>query len=137
MDAYEKQQDFFLDKFVTLFDRIVSCHAWTAPTITGSCFTHGCIEKGRVLQRRGADYRYSTIGITGVANIADSLAAIEECVFNKKYLSMAELMDLVDTDFEGKENMRQLLINKAPKYGNDIEAVDAYANWLANCAGTR
>ena len=131
MDAYEIQQDFFMNKFVELFDRIVSCHAWTAPTITGSCFTHGCIEKGTVLQRRGAEHRYSAVAITGIANIADSLAAIEECVFNKQYLSMAELMDLLETDFEGKENLRQLLINKAPKYGNDIEEVDCYAHWLS------
>lgn len=131
MDAYAVQQDFFMDKFVTLFDRIVSCHAWVAPTITGSCFTHSCIEKGEVLQRRGADHRYSAVAITGVANIADSLAAIEECVFNQKYLTMKELMNLVDTDFEGRENMRQLLINKAPKYGNDIESVDRYAHWLS------
>ncbi|MGN0658563.1 MAG: glycyl radical protein [Emergencia sp.] len=130
MDAYAKQQDFFMDKFVTLFDRIVSCHAWTAPTITGSCFTHGCIEKGKVLQRKGADHRYSAVAITGIANIADSLAAIDECVFRKNYLTMSELMDLLASDFEGKENMRQLLINKAPKYGNDIEEVDAYAHWL-------
>ncbi|MCI9639456.1 pyruvate formate lyase family protein [Emergencia sp. 1XD21-10] len=131
MDAYEIQQDFFMNKFVELFDRIVSCHAWTAPTITGSCFTHGCIEKGTVLQRRGAEHRYSAVAITGIANIADSLAAIEECVFNKQYLSMGELMDLLETDFEGKENLRQLLINKAPKYGNDIEEVDCYAHWLS------
>lgn len=131
MDAYEIQQDFFMNKFVELFDRIVSCHAWTAPTITGSCFTHGCIEKGTVLQRKGAEHRYSAVAITGIANIADSLAAIEECVFNKQYLTMNELMDLVATDFEGKENMRQLLINKAPKYGNDIEEVDRYAHWLS------
>lgn len=131
MDAYAIQQDYFIDKFVWLFDRIVSCHAWTTPTVTGSCFTHGCIEKGKFLQRKGADYRYSAIAITGVANIADSLAAIEECVFNNKLLTMTELMELVDTDFEGKENMRQLFINKAPKYGNDIENVDEYAHWLS------
>lgn len=130
MDAYEIQEEFFLDKFVQLFDRIVSCHAWTAPTITGSCFTHGCIEKGKVLQRKGTDYRYSTIAVTGVANIADSLAAIDECVFRKQYLTMKELMELIASDFEGKEDMRQLLINKAPKYGNDIPQVDEYAHWL-------
>lgn len=130
MDAYEKQQEYFLDKFMELWDRIVSCHAWTAPTVTGSCFTHGCIEQGRMLQREGAEHRYSAIAFTGVANIADSLEAIDVCVFREKYLTMSELMDLIDTDFEGKENIRQLLINKAPKYGNDILEVDEYAHWL-------
>ena len=54
----------------------------------------------------------------------DSFAAMEECVFNKNYLTMEELVRLLDTNFEGKENMRQLLLNKAPKFGNDIEQVD-------------
>lgn len=132
MDAFEKQQAFFIKKFVVLFNRIVSCHAHALPTITGSCFTYGCIEKGRVLQRKGADHRYSAVAISCVANVADSLAAIEECVLNRKYLTMAELMRLLETNFEGRENMRQLLINKAPKYGNNIGTVDKYAHWLTD-----
>lgn len=132
MDAYEIQQGFFMKKFIVLFNRIVSCHAHALPTITGSCFTYGCIEKGRILQRKGADHRYSAVAISGIANVVDSLAAIEECVFHKKYLTMSELMELLETNFEGKGNMRQLLINKAPKYGNNIESVDQYANWLAD-----
>ncbi len=130
MDAYAKQQDFFMKKFIDVFNRIVSTHAHALPTITGSCFTDGCIEKGRILQRKGADHRYSAIAISSVANLADSLAAIEECVFNKKHLTMTELMDLLETNFEGREEMRQLLINRAPKYGNDIKEVDDYAHWL-------
>jgi formate C-acetyltransferase len=132
MDAYEKQHAYFMNKFVVLFNRIVSCHAHALPTITGSCFTHACIERGRILQRKGAMHRYSVVAISGVANVADSLAAIQECVFDKKYLTMSELMELLATNFEGKENMRQLLINKAPKYGNNIESVDEYARWLAD-----
>lgn len=129
-EAYLKQQEYFLRRFIVLFNKMVSCHAYAVPTITGSCFTHGCIENGRVLQQKGCDKRWSAIAVTGLANIADSLAAIEECVLNKKYLTMAELLDLLETDFEGKENMRQLLINRAPKYGNDIEAVDKYAHFV-------
>ena len=66
----------------------------------------------------------------------DSMAAIEECVFNKHYLTMQELIELLDTNFEGKENMRQLLINKAPKFGNDIEQVDKYSYWLIDTLET-
>lgn len=130
MAAYEKQSAFFVDKFVELYNRIVSIHAYALPTLIGSSFTEGCIEKGRILQKEGANHRYSAMAVSGVANVADSLAAIEECVFDKKYLTMKELMNLLETNFEGKENMRQLLINRAPKFGNDIEEVDKYANWL-------
>lgn len=129
-EAYLKQQEFFLEKFIKLFNKMVSCHAYAIPTITGSCFMEGCIDNGRVLQQKGCDHRYSAIAVTGLANIADSLAAIEECVFNKEYLTMGQLMDLLATDFEGKEDMRQLLINRAPKFGNDIEQVDKYAHFV-------
>lgn len=131
-EAYAIQQAYFIEKFVDVYDRTLGCHANMMPTITGSCFTKGCIEKGRILQHKGADHRYSAIAVSSVANVTDSMAAIEECVFNKKYLTMAELMDLLESDFEGREDMRQLLINKAPKYGNNIEQVDEYANWLVD-----
>ena len=129
-EAYLKQQAFFLKKFIVLFNKMVSCHAYAMPTITGSCFTQGCIENGRVLQQKGCEKRWSAIAVTGLANIADSFAAIEECVLNKKYLSMEELLSLLETDFQGKEDMRQLLLNRAPKYGNDLEAVDKYAHFV-------
>lgn len=132
MGAFEVQQAYFMNKFIVLYNRIVSMHAQALPTITGSCFTYGCIEKGRVLQRKGADHRYSAVAISCIANVADSLAAIEECVLNKKLISIDELMELLASNFEGKENLRQMLINKAPKYGNNIEAVDKYAHWLTN-----
>lgn len=129
-EAYLKQQEFFLRKFIVLFNKMVSCHAYAVPTLAGSCFTQGCIENGRVLQQKGCEKRWSAIAVTGLANIADSFAAVEECVFNKNYLSMSELVNLLETDFEGKEDMRQLLINRAPKFGNDIEAVDKYAHFV-------
>ena len=130
MDAYTLQQDFFVKKFVSVYNHMVSCHSHTLPTLTGSCFTQGCIEKGRILQRQGADHRYSAMAVSGVANVADSLAAIRVCVFEKEYLTMTELLELVEGNFAGREDLRQLLLNRAPKFGNDIEMVDAYSNWL-------
>lgn len=43
---------------------------------------------------------------------------------------MAELMDLLDSDFNGREDLRQLLLNKAPKYGNNDPVVDDYARTI-------
>lgn len=130
MNAYEKQQDYFMGKFVTLVNRTLAAHAYTLPTIMGSCFSVGCIEKGKLLQQKGSNHHYSAIGVAGIANMIDSFAAIEECVFNKHYMTMEELIHLLDSNFEGKENLRQLLINKAPKFGNNIEQVDKYGHWF-------
>ena len=136
MRAYEKQLDFFMEKFVTLANRTLAGHAFTLPTIMGSCFSVGCVEKGKLLQQKGSDHHYSAVGVAGIANMIDSFAAMEECVFNKNYLTMEELVRLLDTNFEGKENMRQLLLNKAPKFGNDIEQVDKYSYWLIDALDT-
>lgn len=130
-EAYLIQQAYFIKRFVQKFNRLVSVHAYTMPTLISSAFTQGCIEKGKLLQDKGADYRWDAMAITGLANIVDSFAAIEECVFNKGYVTMSELMDLLETDFEGKEDLRQMLVQKAPKYGNDIEQVDKYAQFVA------
>ena len=133
-EAYLAQQAYFIKRFVGKFNRMVSVHAYTMPTLVASAFTQGCIEKGRLLQDKGADYRWDAMAITGLANIADSFTAIDECVFNKKYLTMSQLMDLLETDFEGHEDMRQMLIQRAPKFGNDIEQADKLARFAAESA---
>lgn len=133
-EAYLTQLSYFIKRFVGKFNRLVSMHAYTMPTLISSAFTQGCIEKGKLLQDKGADYRWDAMAITGLANIADSFAAIEECIYNKGHITMTELMELLETDFEDKEDLRQMLIHRAPKYGNDIEQVDKYAKFVAESA---
>lgn len=132
MRAYEAQQDFFIEKLVNLHNRTISAHAFMFPTITASATSRGCIEKGKLLQHKGSDHHYTTISIASIATLVDSFAAIEECVFNKKYLTMDKLLELLDTNYEGAEDMRQLLINKAPKFGNNIEQVDKFGEWFVD-----
>ncbi len=90
-----------------------------------------CIENGIDLYRGGglpADFQFwhLTIG-TGLPETVDSLAAIKKLVFDDKVISMPELIDALDNDFEGREDLRQMLINNAPKYGNDDDYVDSIA----------
>lgn len=129
--SYLIQQEYFVKMFVKMFDKVVSCHAYECPTIIGSCFVEGCIDNGKVMQQGGCPHRWGAFGVTGLANLVDSFAAIEECVFNKRYLTMDELMNLLETNFAGKEELRQMLINRAPKYGNDIEQVDKFTEFVA------
>ena len=133
-EAYLTQLSYFIKRFVGKFNRLVSAHAYTMPTLLASAFTQGCIEKGKLLQDKGADYRWDAMATTGLGNIADSFTAIEECVFNKKYLTMSELMDALECDFKDKEDIRQVLIHRAPKYGNDIEQADKYAQFVIETA---
>ena len=134
--AYRTQIEFFMERFVSMYNRTLAAHAYTLPTILGSCFSVGCLDKGRLLQDKGSDHHYSAIAIAGFADIVDSLEAIEECVFTKHLITMEELIHLLDTNFENAEDKRQLLLNRAPKFGNDNEDVDKYAYWVIDTLDT-
>jgi pyruvate formate-lyase/glycerol dehydratase family glycyl radical enzyme len=65
--------------------------------------------------------------IIGYANAVDSLTAIKKLVYDDKKITMGELLEALKTDFEGKEEIRQMLLN-APKYGNNDNYVDSLAH---------
>jgi formate C-acetyltransferase len=92
-----------------------------------SALCDACIERGLNLKEGGAVYDFISDLQVGIANLADSLAAIKKCVFEDKTVSAAELWNALMANFEGERNgeIRRLLLS-APKYGND----DDYADFL-------
>jgi formate C-acetyltransferase len=83
------------------------------------------LERGVDLTRGGAKYNHTSVIATGVPNVGDSLAAVRKLVFEEGKLSMEELLWALKDDFEGKEILRQMLLNRAPKWGNDDDYVDS------------
>jgi len=95
-----------------------------------SCLSYGCVEKGLDICNGGARYKAAHGACTmGIGTIADSLAALEQCVFVQKEISMERLLAALKADFVGYEKERALLL-KAPKYGNDDDRADKYAVWF-------
>lgn len=90
-----------------------------------SALTDDCIERGLNMKEGGAVYDFISDLQVGIANLADSLAAMKKVVFEDKKVTPAELWDALQSDFSGKKNeqIRTLLLN-APKYGNDDDYVD-------------
>jgi formate C-acetyltransferase len=90
-----------------------------------SALVDDCIERGLNLKEGGAVYDFISDLQVGIANLADSLAAIKKCVFEDKSMTTAELWDALQSNFSGEkgEKIRQLLL-AAPKYGNDDDYVD-------------
>ena len=101
-----------------------------------SALCDDCIERGLNLKEGGAVYDFISDLQVGIANLADSLAAIKRCVFEQRACTPARLWEALRTNFEGEDGeaiRRQLLA--APKYGNDDDYVDglireAYAVYL-------
>ncbi|WP_371380494.1 formate C-acetyltransferase/glycerol dehydratase family glycyl radical enzyme [Sporomusa aerivorans] len=125
--AFYTQIDYFVDLMLKGFNVVGSMHANREPVAFASMTINDCIEKGKSVQHGGARYSESGAFICGIGNATDALAAIDTLVFKKKVLDMNQLMDALHANFEGKEDIRLTLLNKAPKYGNDNDYVDAIA----------
>jgi len=80
----------------------------------------------------GAHYNFSGVQGVQVANVADSLAALELAVFNQHWVTGREMLDALRNNFAGREILRQRLLNRVPKYGNDDDRVDSFAHDWAN-----
>jgi formate C-acetyltransferase len=91
-----------------------------------------CIDGGVEYNAGGARYNWSVINVAGLANVADSLAAVREVVFERQEMSGAQLATLLAADYAGHEEARQRLA-RCPRYGNDETAADSLAHEIADC----
>lgn len=98
----------------------------TVPDVLCSSLVEDCIGRGKTLKEGGAVYDFISGLQVGIANMADSLAAIKKCVFEDKSLSNEELWAALENNFEGEKGSRiRSLLLAAPKYGNDDNYVDS------------
>ena len=125
--AYERQLDHFIDLTIRACDTVDRAHAELLPSPFLSSVIDDCVDQGADVTAGGATYNLSGIQAIQVANVADSLAAIKQCVYDERSVSASRLMDALRSDFEGHEPLRQRLLNRVPKYGNDVEWVDQLA----------
>lgn len=96
------------------------------PDVLCSALTQDCIGRGKTIKEGGAIYDFISGLQIGIANMADSLAAIKKLVFEEKKITKEQLWDAMMDDFASEENQKiqYMLLNDAPKYGNDVDYVD-------------
>ncbi|MEG0277355.1 MAG: glycyl radical protein [Coprobacillus sp.] len=117
------------------------------PDILCSTLTQDCIGRGKTIKEGGAIYDFISGLQIGIANMADSLAAIKKLVFEEKKITPQQLWDALVDDFTSEENhkIQQMLINESPKYGNDedyvdqlvVKAYDSYIDEIKKYPSTR
>ncbi|MDD6459821.1 MAG: formate C-acetyltransferase/glycerol dehydratase family glycyl radical enzyme [Absicoccus porci] len=128
--AYKKMILYFMDKMLVCCEAVEKAHIDVLPTPFLSAVIDDCMEKGMDVTAGGAHYNLSGIQMIQVANLADSLAAIKQMVYDEKRIAPADLEHALQTNFVGEEVMRQTLLHRVPKYGNDVEWVDELgAKW--------
>lgn len=128
--AFAKQIDYFMDKMILACEQVEKAHIDVLPSPFLSAVIDDCIEKGIDVTAGGALYNLSGIQMIQIANLADSLAAIKLLVYDEKRIAKEDLLKALQNNFEGYEIIRAMLLNRAPKYGNDVEWVDEIgAKW--------
>jgi formate C-acetyltransferase len=123
-EAFGKQLEYFIDVKIGGNNIIERLYAEYLPVPFLSLLIDECIRKGMDYNEGGARYNTSYIQGVGLGTITDSLTAMKYQVFDEKQMTIMELLNALKVDFEGDEKLRQRLLNKTPKYGNDDEYAD-------------
>jgi len=124
MEAYKKQIEHFVDIKAAGSNVIEAYYARYLPVPFLSIITNDCIKRGMDYNAGGARYNTSYIQGVGIGTVTDSLSAIKYAVFENKLLTMDSLIEALDKDFDGKDELLGIITNKAPKYGNDDDYAD-------------
>ena len=137
--SYEEVEQAFMEQFDNLIKISVTgailaqkLQKVLIPRPFFSAVSESCLEKGMDLVDGGAKYTIGPVltGI-GLAESANSLAAVKKLVFDDKVCTMDEMLDAMDKNWEGYDELRKLAQN-APKYGNDDDYVDDIARRIGN-----
>ncbi|MBS7008812.1 glycyl radical protein [Anaerostipes sp.] len=124
--AYDRQMEYVVKM------RVIGEHCidYAIEDIVPDAFCSGlvqdCLARGKTAKEGGSIYDMVTGPETGITNAANSLAAVRKLVFEEKRLTPSELLKYLHSNFEGKdgENICRMLLNRAPKFGNDDDYVD-------------
>ncbi len=124
--AFKMQCDFVFRRVLWLDAVAVKIKEERWRTPLGSALAPGCLERGRDFGRGGLPhYACWLMADRGIIPAADSLMAVKKLVFEEKKLTMAELIEALDANFQGErgDEIRQMCL-AVPKYGNDLDEPD-------------
>jgi formate C-acetyltransferase len=147
MAAWKDQLAYYAKASVGIDTAIDAALEELVPDILCSTFTDDCVARGKHIKEGGAVYDYVSGLQVGIANLGNSLAAVNKFVFEERSVAPRQLLDALESDFAGPggELLRLRLLNQAPKYGNDDDDVDslvaeaygAYVGEMAKYHNTR
>jgi len=134
--AFEQQLHYFIEIKMRGNNLIERLYARYMPCPFLSLLIDDCIMRGKDYHDGGARYNTTYIQGVGLGTMADSLSALKYHIYDQRTISMNEFLGALSADFTGNERLRQVLLNRTPKYGNDddyadglmVRVFDAYFN---------
>ncbi|AHK18464.1 formate acetyltransferase [Yersinia similis] len=126
MKAWDTQIRYYTRKSIEIEYVVDTVLEENAHDILCSALVDDCIERAKSIKQGGAKYDWVSGLQVGIANLGNSLASVKKLVFEQGTIGQQELAKALSDDFEGltNEQLRQRLVNGAPKYGNDDDTVD-------------
>jgi formate C-acetyltransferase len=124
IEAYKKQIKYFADVKIKGNLIIERLYAEYLPAPFMSLLIDDCIAKGTDYNNGGARYNTSYIQGVGIGTVTDSLTSLKYNVFDKKKRTMEEFLFAMSKNFEGFDDLKNMLLNETPKYGNDNDYAD-------------
>lgn len=141
-EAFKQQLHYFMELQVITEHINDEIHKLNDINAFRSSLVEDCIERGKSLIEGGSKYSADGGPTAGTITSADALAALEEVVFKKKMVTKAQMLHALKTNFEDMsttptgEELRQLIMNKAPRFGNDNDDADKWATQLTEYIGS-
>jgi len=125
--AYRNQMDRHISAAIESVNAHRAAHKDDWHDFLRSMVSYSCVERGRDWHAGGTDYSEGMVDMVGLTTTTDSLVAIRRAVYEERLLSLAELRDVLDSDWEGREDLRLYFLRRLPKFGNDDPEADAMA----------
>jgi formate C-acetyltransferase len=122
--AYRNQLEHFVAIKVRGNNVIERLYATYMPAPFLSLLIDDCIKTGKDYHDGGARYNTSYIQGVGLGTVTDSMTAIKHHVFDRRDMTLAKILAALDGDFAGEDSLREILLHRTPKYGNDDDAAD-------------
>ncbi len=123
-EDFKNQLNHFVDIKIKGNNIIERLYAEYIPAPFLSLLIDDCITKGKDYHDGGARYNTSYIQGVGLGTMTDALTAIKYNIYDQKLITMKEMLRALQKNFKSQEILRQRLLNKTPKYGNDDDYAD-------------
>jgi len=131
--AFIKQVKYFMDIKMRGNDIIEALYAKYLPVPFLSLWIEDCVENARDYNAGGTRYNTQYVQVVGLGTLTYSLTSIKYHIFDKKSIPMDELLEALKQNFEGKyEILRQIILNKTPRYGEDDNYADEIAKMMVD-----
>jgi formate C-acetyltransferase len=97
-----------------------------------SAFINDCIERGISNDAGGARYNDIEPNMLGMTNVIESFNVVKELIFNQQKVTIQEFIEILNNNYEGREDILAYIRNKVPHFGTDTTETNSIAKRVAD-----